>query len=301
MQYKKISPEIKLKIIDLSECFWFWRNYYSFYSSILGISKNKLENRFPRDAYNKYQATEAILDELEEGGNVDRIKEIISAFYRLEKPFDKDDNPKYEKATETLKEFKELVGKDVIQEEINKKEFRERLEKSKISDSLEIERNNKIEEIKKGFFEYCKETTHGKKQERAFWLEEKFYDLLGLERIEHTRPYRTKYEQIDGHFKFKSFDYLVEIKWTADQVQQSDISIFDGKIETKGQSTRGFLLSISGFSESAICAATKKSPRLIFMDASELLSVLEGRNSFYDVFCTKEDRLVRLGKVYNEK
>ena len=298
MIQQKISPEIKLKIISLSKCFWFWSSYYGFYSSVLGVSKRKLEVKFPKDSYNKYTATEIILDELEENGNVNKIKEIASNFYNLKKPFDKNDNPKYGEALLELEEFKKIVGKDVVQEEIEKKEFQEKLKQNKIDDSIEKVKLKKLEEIKNKFFEFAKLTTQKDKQERGFWLERAFYKILELERIEHKKSYKNGYEQIDGQFKFKSFDYLVEIKWTATTVKQKDISIFDKKIETKGQSTRGFILSISGFCESAVNIATKNNPRLIFMDVTEFISVLDGRNKFYDIFLTKEDNLVKLGKVY---
>ncbi len=298
MIQQKISPEIKLKIISLSKCFWFWNSYYNFYSSVLGVAKRKLEVKFPKNSYNKYTVTEIILDELEESENVDKIKEIISNFYNLEKPFDKNDNPKYEEAVFELKEFKNIVGKDVLQEEMGKKEFKEKLKKRKIEDSLEKEKNKKLDKMKNKFLEYAKITTQKEKQERGFWLEKSFYELLELEQIRNTKSYRNGHEQIDGHFKFKAFDYLVEIRWTDSQVKQKDISIFDGKLATKGQSTRGFILSISGFDKSAVDTATKGKPKLIFMDASEFMSILDGRNKFYDIFLSKEDGLARFGKVY---
>lgn len=298
MRQQKISPEVKLKIIALSKCFWFWNSYYGFYSSVLDISKRKLEIKFPKDVYNKYKVTDIILEELEENGNVNKIKEIASNFYNLEKPFDKNDNPKYKEAVIELMEFKKIVGKDLIQEEIKKNEFKEKLKQNKINDSMEKVKSKKIKEIKDKFFEFIKLTTEKDKKERGFWLEKIFYEILELEQMEHKKSYRKGYEQIDGQFKFKSFDYLVEIKWTESKVKQKDVSIFNGKLATKGQSTRGFILSISGFDESAIHIATKDKPKLIFMDASEFMSILEDRNKFYDVFLTKEDSLVRFGKVY---
>lgn len=63
MIQQKISPEIKLEIISLSKCFWFWSSYYGFYSSVLGVSKRKLEVKFPKDSYNKYTATEKQMTE----------------------------------------------------------------------------------------------------------------------------------------------------------------------------------------------------------------------------------------------
>jgi len=148
------------------------------------------------------------------------------------------------------------------------------------------------------FMERSRYCLSPEKQDRGYWLERIFFEILELENISYKKSYKTQNEQIDGHFKFNSFDYLVEIKWTEDPVKQKDISIFEGKLRTKGQSTRGFILSISGFDESATRAATKDNPMLIFMDAAEFIAILSGYISFGDQFISKEDALVRLGKVY---
>ncbi|MBS3767998.1 MAG: restriction endonuclease [Candidatus Cloacimonetes bacterium] len=297
---KNIKPEIKMKIISLSKCFWYWNSFYSFYSTILEIPKRKLEIRIPKNSNNKYTATEKILDNLERMGENNKIKEKISNFYKLNEPFDKNDNPRYIEAQKELKEFKNIVGKDVVEDEIKKREFKNKLEEQKQKDLMEQERRKKLEEIKNKFYEYTKVDSIKEKQNRGYWLEEYFYKLLELENIEHSKPYKTKTEQVDGHFKFKSFDYLVEIRWRKEQVKQKDISIFEGKIDSKGQSTRGFMLSISGFDQSAIMAAERKNPKLIFMDGNELNNILERITTFYDIFCQKEHILVKYGKVYKK-
>lgn len=297
MRIKKVSPEVRLSIINLSKCFWYWGSFYNFYAQILEVPKRKLELRFPKDSFNKYSASETILEELEEHGNIEKIKEVISAFYNLRKPFDDNDNIKFKEAEQELKYFKSLVGRDVVEEEIKNRDFVINLENKRKSSLLEKEKIKKINEIRDKFLLYAKDIGQ-KKQERAFWLERIFYDILELEQIDHKKSYKTTNEQIDGHFKFNKFDYLVEIKWTNNQVLQEDVSIFEGKLSSKGQSTRGFILSISGFSDGAVKKAMTTPPKIIFMDGTEFMAVLNGYNSFYDLFISKEDGFVRLGKVY---
>ena len=295
---KKKLPEIRLKIINLSKCFWFWSSFYNFYAQILSISKRKLELKFPKEFNNKYHATEIILDELESHGNIEKIEEIASAFYNLREPFDKEKNPKFEEAKQELKDFRNLLGDDVLETELKKKDFKKEIEKRRNKDLLEKAKIDKIRKIKDTFLKYTKETGQPKKQERGFWLERIFHEILELEQIEHKKSYKTETEQIDGYFKFNKFDYLVETKWTDNLVTQNDISIFDGKLLNKGQSTRGFMLSISGFTDSAVKRATTTPPKIILMDGSEFLSILENYYSFYDLFTTKVDNFVRFGKVY---
>ena len=242
--------------------------------------------------------TENILEELEENNKIDKIEEIISNFYQLDKPFDKSVNLNYKEALQDLEAFKKIVGKDIVEEKIKKENFEKELKKQKNEDLIEQERKNRIEAIKNKFFEFSKATEQKEKQERGYWLEKAFYELLELEKFDYGKSYRKKYEQIDGHLKFGSFDYLIEIKWTKKPVKQKDISEFEGKLTTKAQSTRGLILSVSGFDDSSIEKAEKGTPKMIFVDAGELISVLELRSKLYDILLTKENNLVKFGKVY---
>lgn len=296
---KRISAEIKAKIISLSgKIFWYWQSYYTFYSSILGISSRELENKIPHPHFNKYSATEKIIEELELNNRADVLMYLLSELYNLTEPFDKKDNPKFNEAKDELNEFKNIVGKDVLEEERKKEEVKKNIEKRRKISELEKLKSKKLDELKNDFFKY---STSKNRQEAGYWLESAFYKILELEQIEHTKPYKTESEQIDGHFKMNSWDYLVEIKWTKEPVKQKDVSIFDGKIKTKAQSTRGFILSIAGFDASAVINAENSgSPRLIFCDVQDLIAVLEERASFKDLLKTREDVLVRYGKVYKK-
>lgn len=294
---KKISPNIKLKIIELSNCFWYWNSFYIFYASAMGISARELERKYPKDSHNKYKISEFILDDLE--NDIDKIKNIVSAFYKMRTPHEKNENIKYNQALVSLKEFKDMIGSDVINDEIEQKKIEKRIKNNKHDSDLIIERKRKLNGIKKEFYENIKLIIQEDKQKRGFWLEKKVYELLEMEGIECSPPYKTKTEQIDGHMKFKSFDYLIEVKWTDNQFKQFDVSVFDGKIKNKAQSNRGLVLSINGFGSGAIEAA-KENRNLIFMDGQDLVSILEEYVTFFDFLITKEDQLVRLGLAYKK-
>ena len=75
-------------------------------------------------------------------------------------------------------------------------------------------------------------------------------------------------------------------------------TIFDGKIRGKAQSTRGFFLSINGFSENAVVKFSGDSPRIICMDGQDLMLILEERVTFYDLMKLKTDHFVRKGNIY---
>jgi restriction endonuclease Mrr len=121
---------------------------------------------------------------------------------------------------------------------------------------------------------------------------------LHLSEFEHTKPYRTPgNEQIDGHFRYEKFDYLVEAKWTKEPTKQPDLSIFDGKIRGKAQSTRGFFLSANGFDDTTVQKYSGDSPRIILMTGEDLALILSGRVLFIDAMKAKVDAIVRLGKI----
>src|SRR5258708_17454535 len=117
---KKLNYEAKEKMVALSgACFWYWNSFYSFLDSC-GVPKS-LQNRYPRDAYNKYQMMRSILGDLEQSGNLELINSIASGFYRLKGPIDRD-NLDEKKAKSLLQEFRDAIGDDPIEVEIAKRE-----------------------------------------------------------------------------------------------------------------------------------------------------------------------------------
>lgn len=224
---KKLNYEVKEEMVALSgACFWYWNSFYSFLDSC-GVPK-VLQNRYPRDAYNKYQMMRSILEDLERNRNYDLINSIVSGFYRLKTAIDRD-NLDEKKAKKLLDEFRNLIGDDPIDAEIRKREQ----EKAKVAyQQTAIERDAQSKRLEAVNAEFLRLTTTNDltHQMRGYRLEDLFFELLHLSEVERTKPYRTPNgEQIDGHFKYDKFDYLVEAKWTAGLTKQEDLSIFDGK------------------------------------------------------------------------
>jgi len=292
---KKLTFEAKEKMVELAgACFWYWAGFYSFLDSC-GVPKS-LQKKYPREAYNKYTMMRAILEDLDQSGNIDLINTIASGFYRLKGTIDREQLDE-KKATRLLAEFREAMGDDPIEAEIRKREQ----ERAKVSHEKTIadrqDRNRRLENLNTEFLDLAiaNDITP---QERGFKLEQVFFQLLHLCEFEHTKPYRTPgKEQIDGHFRHEKFDYLVETKWTQEQTKQPDLSIFDGKIRGKAQSTRGFFVSANGFDISAVQKYSGDSPRIILMTGEDLALVLSGRVLFADAMKAKVDAIVRFGTI----
>lgn len=237
-----------------------------------------------------------VLEVLEEQSKDDVINNIMSNFYRLRNAVDKDslDN---KKAKQLLDEFREIVGNDPIENEIKKQ--KQDQARAVYQDSIEQVKTKakKLDHINNEFITLTT-STNLTPQQRGFKLEELFFDLLQFSEFEYSKPYRTPdAEQIDGHFKYEKFDYLVEAKWIDGLTKQKDLSIFDGKIRGKAQSTRGLFLSANGFDPNAVSKFSGDAPRILLMTGQDLAMVLSGQAPFFDAMKAKVNAIVRYGNI----
>lgn len=292
---KKLSFEAKEKMVELSgACFWYWDGLYSFLDSC-GVPR-AMQRKFPRETYNKYTFMRALLEELDAAGKHDIVGEIASGFYRLKGPIDKDKVDE-KKARKILDEFRAAIGDDPIEAEIQRRERDKAKTVREQSLSNKKELASRHQSLNDEFMALVT-SADITPQQRGFRLEKLFFDLLHLSDIEHTRPYRTQGgEQIDGHFRYEKFDYLVEAKWTQEPTKQPELSVFDGKIRGKAQSTRGLFISSSDFDPSAVQKYSGDSPRIILMTGEDLALVLGGRIHFEDALKAKVDAIVRRGVI----
>ena len=110
---KRICFDVKEQMVGLAgACFWYWNSFHSFLESA-GVPRS-LHQRYPRDAYNKYQVMRNIIGVLEDQGHVETINTLISNFYRLKNAVDRD-NLDTKKAKRLLTEFRDSVGNDPIE------------------------------------------------------------------------------------------------------------------------------------------------------------------------------------------
>lgn len=289
----KLDFNVKEKIVALSAaCFWYWDSFYSFLNS--SQVPQLLQDRYPRSSYKKPSIMRNIINDLEATNNEKVIKNIVSGFYKLKISALNQDNINIAKARELLTEFKGLIGNDPIEEEIK----RQQSEKRKQDHLKKININKSFQdELQKLNQKFLLLHSHENHQVRGFELENLIAELLRINEFDFIKSYKTDSEQIDGYLKFEGFDYLLEIKWTDGLTSQKDLSIFDGKIRGKAQSTRGIFISMNGFDNNVIIKFSNDSPRIILMTGEDLALVLSGTRSLYDVIYAKVDALVRHGNI----
>lgn len=295
MPPKKLQFEAKQKMISLAgACFWYWNSFLSFLDSC-GVSTT-LQRKYPQGAYNKYEMLRAVLGDLEQAGDFETINAIASGFYRLRDATDPDKLDPI-KARLLLNEFRELLGSDPVDLEIERrareaaKGAHGALVQSKLARDQQLSALNRV-------FVDLHSTSTVTPQARGYKLEDIIFELLRLSEFEFTKPYRHSGEQIDGHFRYEKFDYLVEAKWTAGPAEQNDLSVFDGKIRGKAQSTRGMFISANGFVSNAIEKYSGDAPRIILMSGEDLALILSGQVLFTDAMKAKVDAIVRHGRIF---
>ena len=138
------------------------------------------------------------------------------------------------------------------------------------------------------------------RQASGYGLEDLLTELFALFEIRYRKPYRSDGEQIDGFFAFAGFDYLVEARWRKDQPSLQDLLAFKGKVDRKVESTRGVLVSMSGFREEDVSRLREAGPgNLVLFDGYDLTLILEGRVSLIDALQAKVDKAAQEGILYH--
>jgi hypothetical protein len=131
-------------------------------------------------------------------------------------------------------------------------------------------------------------------QRRGYALEEILYDLFLLFELSPRGPFRRTGEQIDGAFIHDNDDYLLEAKWQTAAVNLADLRDLDGAVSSSLDNTLGLFISVNQFSDEAVKAYTQGSrPKIIYMEGSDLVMVLEGQIDLSDLLHRKREIAVQ--------
>lgn len=120
-------------------------------------------------------------------------------------------------------------------------------------------------------------------QEGGLKFQDWFYDVMDYSDVDNRRPYTVSGRQIDGSITIDGTTYLVELKFTKNQTDVTEIDSLLKKVTDKADNTMGILVSMSGYSSVAIAQASfSRSPLLLF-DHSHLYLVLGNVSAFPNV------------------
>ena len=135
-------------------------------------------------------------------------------------------------------------------------------------------------------------------QPRGYALEPLMTQLFDLFDLDPKRSFRITGEQIDGAFAFDGTDYLFEARWRDEPTPREQLDIFDSKISRKLDNTLGLFLSINGFAEDGVTQYASRRSRMILMDGSDLMSILDGRITLDRLLLLKRRRAAQKGQIY---
>jgi hypothetical protein len=135
-------------------------------------------------------------------------------------------------------------------------------------------------------------------QGAGYKFQEWFYDLLDFSEVPNRKPYVHNGRQIDGSLTVSGTTYLVELKFTAEQANVTDIDTFHKKVTTKADNTMGIMVSISGYSSVARQEASGERTPLLLLDHGHIYLVLGGIMGLCDVVDRVRRHASQTGEAY---
>lgn len=136
-------------------------------------------------------------------------------------------------------------------------------------------------------------------QPRGFAFEGFLDSLFAVCGLSPRKSFRLTGEQIDGSFDLQGNTYLVEAKWQATPIGNSDLQSFAGKVRTKATWTRGLFVSNSGFSEEGLAAfRSGDNTRIICLSGNDLRDILVHNLDLIEVINLKVRRAGETGLAY---
>jgi hypothetical protein len=267
-----------------------------------GVATFFLTQGVPRPLVDKYRNeakfvwARRLLTELsqtEEGRLLQR--KVLTALCQLRKVPDSQ-VPDRDAAADALRQLKNLaVQHDLLAKE-EARVVGDKAAQAKERQQLVQDRAAKLDKLKQTFIAAF---TSADRQAAGYTLQDLLHELFTLFEIEYRKSYRNpkNTQEIDGHFCFQSFDYLVEAKWRKDQPTEAEIGAFKHKVDGKLQGTRGLFVSVPGFRKEVVEKFDERGSSIILMDGADLTYLLEGRVDLRDGLRAKIEAAAQRGVV----
>jgi hypothetical protein len=205
--------------------------------------------------------------------------------------------PNVDVALSALRWLKELAVNQKIVFEEEHKATGDRSQAARSKQAALAARAQKMEELRRTFYTWA--AAQDDPQSRGYGLEDLLAELFELHEITYRRTYRTATEQIDGHFPFKNFDYLVEARWRIGPPSEADLGVLKVKVDKKITSTRGLFVSMPGYRPEVLVEFTRGvSSNIVLMDGQDLVLILEGQVSLTDALDLKIQKAAQEGIIF---
>ncbi|HLP48025.1 MAG TPA: restriction endonuclease [Candidatus Kapabacteria bacterium] len=282
---KKLSPQfIQLTQDACLKAFWrkgalrlFLKQHKIADSSLKTLYGDESKRQFLDRLFNKLIA-------LNENKGHDVILEIAKSLSEMTHFPDlegwEDSKTKIDTAKEAVTRLKDLLNelkKQVVDEEARNRRQKEAYEKNQKNNFSQ----ESLEKLKEKLDHFI--TKQGT-QDAGYDFEKWFYELAIYFDIDARSPYRADGRQIDGALTLEGTTFLMEAKFTKEKSGPTDIDSFMAKVTSKADNTMGIFVSMAGFNEGAIKAASRDRTPLLLMDHSHFYNlILPGLMTLPDV------------------
>ncbi len=284
--------EIQLAMIQcFGRAFHYKDNLSAFFLSC-GVS-HVLNDKYREHA--KFAWSRNVISELgqTESGCIVQ-KRILTELCKLRDLPDKD-VPDRDAGLDALRTLKQLALEQKLYVEESREKEKQRSQQNEARQKIVKERKQTLDRLRALFNAALMSDN---RQQAGYSLEDLLKDLFAVFEIEYRKSYRTETQQIDGHFRFDGFDYLVEAKWRKDMPPESEIGGFKLKVDTKIESTRGLFVSIQGYRPEVTAQFNGRGANIILIDGAHLVQILEGRQDLRDMLRTIISRAAQEGLAY---
>jgi phage-related protein len=135
-------------------------------------------------------------------------------------------------------------------------------------------------------------------QQAGYDFQKWFYDLADYFEVISRRPYVSNGRQIDGSITVDGTTYLVELKFTREQSDSPDIDSLHKKVTSKADNTMGIMISISGYSSTAINEASGPKTPLLLLDHNHIFWLLSGSITLEELVSRTRRHSSQTGEAY---
>ena len=124
---------------------------------------------------------------------------------------------------------------------------------------------------------------------RGYEFQTLLRDLFALYDLEPTGSFAIPGQQTDGAIKLDGTVMLIEARWKNDLTPPGEVREFRTKVHEKLDGTLGLFVSMSGFGEEAVNAATGGGSRMVVIlaDGADLAPVFSGNDDLVEVLRRK--------------
>jgi hypothetical protein len=120
-------------------------------------------------------------------------------------------------------------------------------------------------------------------QQAGYEFQGWFYDLMDFFEVVNRRPYVANGRQIDGSITVSGTTYLVELKFTQQPAAAPDVDTLTKKVSSKADNTMGIMVSMSGYSSTAVGEASGPKTALLLLDSQHIYMALSGTTTFPEI------------------